>query len=257
MLAARRLCVSCELACSTLHGYFDRELNAARAAEFERHLEHCSDCLAELDACDAVRDSLRRSQVYEHAPALLRQKICADLRSLAPTIAPSPFLPWRWLAAAAVLLVALVVWRFIPGLQTEEDYQAEFAAGIVDAHLRSLLPGQMTIVNSSDPRTVRAWFEEKVKFVLPVSDFADHGFSLQGGRVDVVRGRTVAALVYTSKGHLINVFAWPTREPDTSLRAGSRQGYQWIDWRKGKIEFCAVSDAPTSDLQQLPELFTE
>jgi anti-sigma factor RsiW len=149
------------------------------------------------------------------------------------------------------------VWRFIPGLQREEDYQAEFAAGIVDAHLRSLLPGQITIVSSNDPQTLRAWFEEKAKFTFPVGDFAGHGFTLQGGRVDVVQGRTVAALVYASKGHLVNVFAWPTRETDAPPRAGSRQGYHWIDWRKGKIEFCAVSDAPTSDLQQLPGLFTE
>jgi anti-sigma factor RsiW len=74
--------------------------------------------------------------------------------------------------------------------------------------------------------------------------------------VDVVQGRTVAALVYANREHLFNVFVWPTREQDASSRAGSRQGYQWIDWRKGKIEFCAVSDAPTSDLQQLQRLFT-
>jgi anti-sigma factor RsiW len=129
--------------------------------------------------------------------------------------------------------------------------------GIVDAHLRSLLPGQLTNVNSTDPQAVKAWFEAKVKFPFPVRDFADHGFSLQGGRVDVVQGRTVAALVYASRKHLVNVFIWPTREPDASSRAGSRQSYQWIDWRKGKIEFCAVSDAPTSDLQQLQMLFTE
>jgi anti-sigma factor (TIGR02949 family) len=257
MLAARRLCVSCELACSTLHGYFDRELSAAGAVEFERHLEHCSDCLAELDACDAVRDSLQSSRLYAHAPALLRQKIRTDLRSLARATASSQLLPRRLLAAAALFLVALIVSRFMPGLHTEEDYQAEFAAGIVDAHLRSLLPGQITIVNSSDPHTVRAWFDEKVKFAFPVSDFAAHGFSLQGGRVDVVQGRTVAALVYASKGHLVNVFAWPTNETDTSPRTGSRQGYQWIDWRKGNIEFCAVSDASASDLQELPEFFTE
>jgi anti-sigma factor RsiW len=139
----------------------------------------------------------------------------------------------------------------------EEDYQAEFAAGIVDAHLRSLQPGQITNANSTDPQIVRAWFEGEVKLALPVRDFSDHGFSLQGGRVDVVQGRTVAALVYASRKHLVNVFAWPTREPDASPRVGSQQGYQWIDWRKGKIEFCAVSDAPTSDLQQLQELLTE
>jgi hypothetical protein len=75
--------------------------------------------------------------------------------------------------------------------------------------------------------------------------------------VDVVQGRTVASLVYANKEHLFNVFVWPTREQDASPRTGSRQGYQWIDWREGEIEFCAVSDAPTSDLKQVQDLFTE
>ena len=81
--------MDCDLTCSTLHGYFDNEMSAASDAEFKRHLEHCSDCVAELDACYFVRDSLQRSHIYEHAPALLRRKIRADLRSFAPTTASS------------------------------------------------------------------------------------------------------------------------------------------------------------------------
>jgi anti-sigma factor RsiW len=102
---------------------------------------------------------------------------------------------WRGLVAAASLLfVVLILWRAIPGVRKEEDYQAEFAAGIVDAHLRSLLPGQLTNVISSDPETVRTWFDSKVKFIFPVRDFTDDDFALRGGRVDIVQGRTVAAL---------------------------------------------------------------
>src|SRR5207245_123728 len=86
------------------------------------------------------------------------------------------------------------------------DCMDEFAAGIVDAHLRSLLPGQITNVNSSDPQTVGTWFDGKVKFVFPVRNFADDGFALQGGRVDIVQGRTVAALVYRGRDQLFNVF---------------------------------------------------
>jgi anti-sigma factor RsiW len=248
--------VRCDFADSLLHGYFDGELTDLSAAEFERHLQHCVHCAVELVDLDLLSGQLQVAQLYEAAPASFRKKIRTNLRPVAPTPAPSSLLSWRWLAAAALLLVAFVVWRVIPAFHGEEDYQARFATGIIDAHLRSLLPGQITNVNSNDPQTVRAWFDGKVKFAFLVPDFADHGFSLRGGRVDVVQGRTVAALVYANGEHLFNVFVWPTREQDASSRAGSRQGYQWIDWRKGKIEFCAVSDAPTSDLQQLQRLFT-
>ena len=247
----------CDFADSHLHGYFDGELSDPRAAEFERHLQHCVHCAVELVDLDLLSGQLQVAHLYEVAPASFRKKIRTNLRSVAPTPAPSLVLSWRWLAAAALLLAALVVWRVIPAFHREEDYQAQFATGIVDAHLRSLLPGQITSVNSNDPQAVRAWFESNVKFAFPVRDFADYGFSLRGGRVDVVQGHTVAALVYADRKHLVNVFAWPTRDPDASARAGSRQGYQWIDWRKDKMEFCAVSDLPTSDLKQLQDLLTE
>jgi anti-sigma factor RsiW len=247
----------CDFSDSLLHGYFDGELSDPSAAEFERHLQHCVHCAVELVDLDLLSGQLQVAQLYEAAPVSFRKKIRTNLRPVAPTPNPSSLLPWRWLAAAAFLLVAFVVWQVIPAFHREEDYQARFATGIVDAHLRALLPGQMTNVNSNNPKTLRAWFERKIKFTFPVRDFADQGFSLQGGRVDVVQGRTVAALVYASRKHLVNVFAWPTREPDVSPRAGSRQSYQWIDWRKDKMEFCAVSDAPTSDLKQLQDLLTE
>ena len=251
--------MKCDFADSHLHGYFDGELSDPIAAEFEHHLQHCVHCAVELLDLDLLSGQLQAAQLYKAAPASFRKKIRTHLNLIAFTPAPAPFLllSWRWLAAAALLLAALIVWRVIPGLHREEDYQAQFATGIVDAHLRALLPGQITNVNSNDPQTVRAWFEGQVKFAIPVRDFADYGFSLRGGRVDVVQGRTVAALVYANREHLFNVFVWPTRGQDASPRAGSRQGYQWIDWREGKIEFCAVSDAAPAELGQLQRLLAE
>jgi anti-sigma factor RsiW len=247
----------CDFADSLLHGYFDGELSDPSAAEFERHLQHCVHCAVELVDLDLLSGQLQVAQLYEAAPASFRKKIRTNLRPVAPTPTPSSLLSWRWLAAAALLLVAFVVWQVTPTFHREEDYQARFATGIVDAHLRALLPGQITNVNSNDPQIVRTWFEGKVKFVFPVRDFADYGFSLQGGRVDVVQGSTVAALVYANREHLFNVFVWPAGEQDASPRAGSRQGYQWIDWRKDKMEFCAISDAAPAELGQLQRLLAE
>jgi anti-sigma factor RsiW len=257
MQLARRLLVRCDFADSLLHSYFDGELSAFHATEFERHLQRCADCASELGSQDILSGRLRAAQLYEVAPASLLQKIRAELRPVAPSNAGSRPLLWHWLAAAAtLLLVAFVGWRVIPELGSD-DYQAEFAEEIVDAHAHSLQPGHLTGVASNDEQAVKKWFEGKHKFALPVHDFANDGFALQGGRVDDVEGRTVAALVYERRGHLINVFIWPTREPDASPRAGSRHGYAWVDWRKGKIEFCAVSDADPVDLRQLHQLFDE
>ncbi len=206
---------------------------------------------------DLLSERLQLAQLYEAAPPSLRKKIRANLRAVAAATAMSQPLLWHWrAAAAALLLLAIAAWRVSPVLRTD-DYQAELAEEIVDAHVHSLQPGHLTGISSNDEQVVKGWFKSKLTFAPPARDFVNDGFALQGGRLDVVEGRFVAALVYARPEHQIDVFIWPTRERDTSPRVGSRQGYQWIDWRKGKIEFCAVSDAPTSDLQQLQRLFAQ
>ncbi|HLZ12397.1 MAG TPA: zf-HC2 domain-containing protein [Candidatus Acidoferrum sp.] len=247
----------CEFADSLLQGYFDGELTGASAAEFERHLQHCVDCPVELVDLDLLRGRLQVARLYEVAPASLRRKIYAELRPEAPKTVMAKPLVWQWLAAAAALvLLAVAGWQLNPFLRTD-DYQAEVAEEIVEAHVHSLEPGHLTGIRSADVQAVNGWFSAKVSFAPPVHNYSKEGFELQGGRLDMVEGRTVAAVVYEHNGHRINVFAWPTRERDDAPHAGSRQGYEWIAWRKAKMEFCAVSDMPAAELQPLQRLITD
>jgi anti-sigma factor RsiW len=249
--------VSCDRTAIALHVYFDDELDAIDASDFERHLERCSDCVNALDALESLRSSINSARLYENAPAAFRRKLLADIGS-APPIAVFPARAvWRWLAiAAALILMAYTGWRVVSSNRSG-NYESVFASEILDAHLRSLQPGHLTDVVSTDQHTVKPWFDGKLDFSPPVRDFGDQGFPLQGGRIDVVHGRTVAALVYARRKHFVNVFIWPTVEKDTSPRSGSQRGYQWIEWRKGGMDFCAVSDAVPSALEQLQRLFTE
>jgi len=253
--------VSCELTQSVLHGYVDGELDAARAADFERHLVSCPECVAALEAQEILRGSIQRAGLYERAPVALRRKLNAEI--VAPGPEPIAFnnalrsSSWRWLALAATLiLAATLAWRFIPGLRGNSSETA-YASAIVDAHLRSLQPGHLEDVTSTDQHTVKPWFDGKLDFAPPVRDFANEGFPLQGGRLDVVRGHTVAVLVYGRRKHVINVFIWPTTEPDSRPRSGSQLGYNWTDWRKGGMELCAVSDLNASDLDALRQLLMD
>jgi mycothiol system anti-sigma-R factor len=247
--------MSCEHAGTILHGYLDGELDAARASEFERHLEICPECLSALEAQETLRSALQRVQLYETAPVALRRKIRANLPAAPRAKFGFRLLPVRWLAvAAAILLVAFVGLRMIRNYGVENQYQA---AEMVDAHLRSLQAGHLTDVASTDQHTVKPWFDGKLDFSPPVRDFANDGFPLQGGRLDVLHGRTVAALVYARRKHVVNVFVWPSSEQDVAPRSGSQLGYQWVDWRKGGMEFCAISDTPATDLDQLQRLISQ
>jgi mycothiol system anti-sigma-R factor len=254
--------VSCDLTRTNLHGYLDGELDAARAAEFERHLESCRECNTALSSAESLRSALQRSTLYERAPESLRQKVRDGLKNAKVTQIPrrGSRLVLQWFAtAAAILLLAGTAWLALPNLSSRKPGPTEVtAAELIDAHIRSLQPGHLTDVTSTDQHTVKPWFDGKLDFVPPVKDYADEGFPLIGGRLDVLTGRSVAVLVYGRRKHIINVFAFPTREPDLALHpSGVHQGYQWVHWRHQGMEYCAVSDVAAPDLRELAQLFLQ
>jgi mycothiol system anti-sigma-R factor len=250
--------MSCDFSTTLLHAYLDGELDAMRAAEFEHHLETCRDCTATLGAAESLRSSLQRAQLYETAPAGLRKKIRSELKISPNGASSSPVAAWRWLAAAAaILLVTGVAWFALPHFGSTGPGSVT-AAEVIDAHIRSLQAGHLTDVASTDQHTVKPWFDGKLDFIPPVRDFMDEGFPLIGGRLDVLGEHNVAALVYGRRKHFINVFVWPTKDPDTPIHPpGSRQGYQWVHWRHKGMEFCAVSDVSAQDLHELAQLFIQ
>jgi anti-sigma factor RsiW len=240
-----------------LHGYLDGELDAMRAASFEKHLEDCPDCKSALAAEESLRTALEQAALYERAPASLRQNLLgAKQEKVAPVRSArvSDF-SWQWLAAAAGLLLAVAVgWGLWQRSQAPSPMQL-VAASLVDAHLRSLQPGHLTDVESTDQHTVKPWFDGRLDFAPPVRDFSSDGFPLLGGRLDAVEGHTAAALVYGRRKHIVNVFVEKTASGDTWKGFGSLQGYHWLAWQKDGFSFFAVSDVSAPDLNQLEQLF--
>lgn len=245
--------MSCELTQTSLHGYLDGELGAERAAEFERHLEHCPQCLAELEAQETLRKALNQPGMYERAPEGLRRRVREAGRVRSEVVPLGRSWRWGWLAAAAAaLVVALASWGVVNVLRNRTTNA--LAAELVDAHLRSLQGNHLEDVVSTDQHTVKPWFDGKIDFAPPVEDLAGDGFPLQGGRVEFVRGRDSAALVYGRRKHVINVFVWPEAGADEAGREGSALGYNWVDWKKGGMAFFAVSDTGLDDLRELRHL---
>jgi anti-sigma factor RsiW len=252
--------VTCDLSQTRLHAYFDGELDAIGSAEFERHLESCPDCETRLAAEEKLRSALAGAQLYARAPETLRKKLQIALPKAAvpPEVRdpkPSVEKSWRWLAiAASVILAAILGTHYLDRLNRYSQQQA-MAAVIVDAHLRSLQPGHLEDVISTDQHTVKPWFDGKIDFAPPVRDFSDAGFPLLGGRLDVIDSRTAAALVYGRRKHIVNVFVEKAQPGDPQNASGELQGYHWVSWRQNGFTFTAVSDTAYADLDQLKQLF--
>jgi anti-sigma factor RsiW len=249
--------LNCVFSETIVHAYFDGELDAVRSAEFEHHLDGCEECKAELRKIGALRRQLQESELCEQASPQLRDRIRKQIAKEANGRRSELFSGRRVFlipafgalaAAAACLILGLLIFQ-------SHSRSTRITAELIDAHVRSLQPGHLTDVLSTDQHTVKPWFDGKLDFIPPVSDFSQHGFPLVGGRLDIIDGHNVASLVYSRRKHIINLFVWPYRGKEATFAgSGSRQGYNWLRWQSGDMEFCLVSDVSTADLHQLKEL---
>jgi anti-sigma factor RsiW len=152
------------------------------------------------------------------------------------------------MAAAGVLIAALSSIATFAVMRAPANSASE--EQVLASHVRSLMPGHLTDVVSTDQHNVKPWFNGKVDLSPPVPDLAANGFVLAGGRVDYVGGRAVAVVVYTRRQHVINVYSWPSAG-DAPPRAATRNGFHLVRWRHDGLEHWAVSDLNAGELNEL------
>src|ERR1700756_5367680 len=261
MRAGRRCTMACDVSQALLHGYLDGELDPLRAEEFERHLESCSPCIAQLEEQESLRASLRAAKLYERAPAELAKKI---ERQIANTKSDSDY-QWtwvpifRWLAASAAIVLLFVITyfgagRLLSGRSGVEQIQQAALTEVIDAHIRSLQPGHLTDVTSTDQHTVKPWFAGKLDVSPPVIDLTAQGFTLIGGRLDYLDARPIGAVVYKRRAHVINLFVAQTSNMQhRAAKTETIQGYNIRSWSDRGLNYWAISDLGADELAEFGE----
>jgi mycothiol system anti-sigma-R factor len=244
----------CEEARSRLDAYLDGELAAAERAPLRDHLADCAQCGPEAAALARLREGIRRSAPNYRAPEALRSRLRLALRREAAAEAPTASRTPGWLAYAASLLLAVAVGSGGTFLVVGERQQDAVVAEVFDSHLRSLLGTHLTDVASSDQHTVKPWFAGRSDVSPPAVDLAAEGFPMVGGRLDLIAGKPVPALVYKRREHVINVFVLPATKGN-GAEALTRRGYTLRRWNESDLSFWAVSDASPSELAVFERLF--
>ena len=229
--------MNCEQAGELLGAYFDDELDLVNSLAIEKHLHECADCAAALDRQRELRSAIRTQAPYYKAPPELRSRLRA-LRGERRRFA----LPQFALAVAALLVIAVVVWRIAPAPESAIEQE------VIAAHLRSLQANHLMDVPSSDRHTVKPWFAGKLDFAPEVTE--RNGFTLEGGRLDYLNGRAVAALVYKRRLHVVNVFTWPSAGEER-VKLETRQGFNMAHWKHDGMEWWAISDLAGPELAEL------
>jgi anti-sigma factor RsiW len=240
-------CVDQEL---LIGGLVDGELDAANAALVEAHVTRCEGCRNELERLEAMRNLLGRNELRHIAPESLVKRLAA-MDELAPKAANENRLQ-RWLAPGLVGAIAasLAMVTLLPaGTETLVDQE------LISSHVRSLQPGHLTDVQTTNQHIVKPWFNGRIDFSPPVPELADQGFPLAGGRLDSVNGKTVAAIVYHRRLHTVNLFVWPAKE--TAERSFVKDGFAVTEWSRDGLRFAAVSDIPSPELREFHKLFEQ
>lgn len=240
-------CVDQEL---LIGGLVDGELDAANTALVEAHVARCEACREELERLQAVRSLLQIEGVRARAPESLARRI-ASLPEVAPKAANENRVP-SWLAPGAIGALAAslaMISLFTPATTAAVDQD------LVSSHVRSLQPGHLTDVQTTNQHIVKPWFNGRIDFAPPVPELADKGFPLVGGRLDSIDGKTVPAIVYKRRLHTVNLYVWPTKE--SGDRAFVKEGFAVREWTRNGLRFAAVSDIPAAELEQFEKLFVE
>ena len=226
----------------------DGELDAGRAADLIRHRADCPECQAAYADLMMLRDRLKESDLQERAPDSLRRFLAEQSK---PRQQPK-ISRWRGgasFAAGMALAASLAFALFLRPAAPDP------LALVVDAHVRALQPGHLEDVVSTDRHTVKPWFEGKLDFAPPVKDLADRQFPLTGGRLDVLEGHPVAALVYRRGTHPINLLVWPAAGPDRDPATEDRNGFTIVHWVQNGMTLWAVSDVERAQLEEFAKLW--
>ncbi len=232
-----------------LGGLVDGELDAANTALIEAHVARCDGCREELERLQAVRSLLSAEGVRHEIPEAVARRI-ASLPELSAAAAPRRIPAWLGPAVGGALAASLAMVILLPtGAQPIVDQE------IVSDHVRSLQPGHLTDVQTTNQHIVKPWFNGRIDFSPPVPELADVGFPLAGGRLDSLGGKTVAAIVYHRRLHTVNLFVWPDKE--TANRSFEKEGFRVREWSRNGLRFAAVSDIPAAELGQFQALYMQ
>jgi anti-sigma factor RsiW len=238
-----------------VHALIDNELDAGHASTVEAHAASCSACGEKLAAFRTMHEAMSDAALKEAAPAHLRSRVEALLAPGSRVVSMRQFFkPTRRsffggfalgsaLSAAVAASLVLTIFR--------GNQEQSIADEVVSAHIRSLQPGHLMDVATSDRHTVKPWFNGRVAVAPPVIDLTAESFTLLGGRLDYVDSEPVAAIVYQRRKHIINLFVAQHLGPRRSRPAvESIQGYNVRHWSQEGLDLWAVSDIVGDELDE-------
>jgi anti-sigma factor RsiW len=233
-----------------MQAYLDGELDPAAMSAFERRLSDDAALRSRYEQLIALRGALR-SLPQSDPPVDLLRRVTAQLDAEGRGQSDrNQKWSWRSLAAAAIIGAVLT----FAAMTAFDQYRSrqDTVQQVVASHVRGLLASQPFDIASSDRHTVKPWFTQRTVQAPQVVDLAEQGFTLVGGRIDIINGEPVATMVYRHANHIVSL---------TVLKAGRPvpeeivDGYRVRSWTEGNLTYVAVCDLSGQDLALFQRAF--
>jgi anti-sigma factor RsiW len=235
-----------------LGAYLDGELDLTTCVKIEEHIAGCDACRQRMEAEAELITTVREEAPRFEAPAFLETRIRAMVREGGTPERKRIAFPWLWsgLAVAAVAILMFGYYFRAPGLPG-------IVRDAVADHVRSLQVNHLMDVASTDQHTVKPWFAGKLNYSPQVVDLTSSGYPLVGGRLDVLDGQNVAAIIYGRRKHFINLFIWPADGRALPSHPYTLNGYHVLGWTKGGMNYLAVSELGEQEFEDFAKLIQE
>ena len=232
-----------------LSAFVDEALDPPRRLLVEQRIDTDPVLRAEMQALRLLRSAIRVHAQRYGAPACLATRVReAGTRQRVALVA----IEWRrwfeWRPLAMALSVAgLAVWGLNLFLW-QPRYTEHVMQAAISRHLQATSGLRLVDYASADRRKLEPWLATRLSFAAPVAVPDPAQVALVGGRIDNLEGRSVAALVYRLREHIVDAFIWPTSDDDTPISTASLRGFNVSHWSRAGLRYCIVSDLPRSQL---------
>jgi anti-sigma factor RsiW len=242
--------MKCEEIHHFIDTYLDGELDFARQVELEQHLANCPSCRSLLEERKAFRAFFAAAVREYKAPPQLEAKVLAAVRRVP---AKEKFSLWRqpWIYATAVVVISVCLALKILFPDAEKEFSRQAAL----RHSRSLSTLHFVDVASPNPMVVKPWLTARLDFAPPLVGSPASGYSLVGGRVDVIENRSVATLVYKRDKDIVSLFCWPPDKEHLSTSERSIEGYRVATWSNAQCNYVLVSELSDRAMHQFVDSF--
>ncbi|HMN70632.1 MAG TPA: anti-sigma factor [Rhodoblastus sp.] len=237
----------------------DGEMDAPSLASFEQRLAGEPELARAYAQMKALRGALR-AMPAPRAPDALRARAMA-MAAPAPNAQETPtgrqpaaragrgFANW---GAIAATLAALGIGL---GVGYTSAPRADIGREVLAGHLRGMISTHPVDVVSSDQHTVKPWFAGKIAVSPPTPDLAAQGFTLEGGRIDIIGGEPSPTLVYRAGKHTFSITRLPDGVASAASFPASIDGHALARWSAGGASYVATSDASAAEVQSLANAF--